>query len=108
MARAAILFEALWPALWLPLAVVGIFLCAALLDLPPLLPNGLHFALLALVVLTTLGLLVRGFRKIRLPDDYAADRRLESESGLIHRPLSVLTDKPATASLYPYPLGPPT
>lgn len=97
MARAAILFEALWPALWLPLTVVGVFLCAALLGLPPLLPNGLHLALLALVVLATLGLLVHGFRKIRLPDDHAADRRLESESGLIHQPLSVLTDKPATA-----------
>ena len=97
MARAAILFEALWPALWLPLGVVGVFLCAALLDLLPLLTNVLHWALLAIVVLATLGLLVRGFRKIRLPDDHAADRRLESESGLIHQPLSVLTDKPATA-----------
>ena len=30
-ARAAILFEALWPALWPPLAVFGIFLCLAFL-----------------------------------------------------------------------------
>jgi uncharacterized protein (TIGR02302 family) len=30
-----------------------------------------------------------------LPSDRAADRRLETQSGLIHRPLSVLTDKPA-------------
>ena len=28
----------LWPALWPPLAVVGVFLCLALLNLPPLLP----------------------------------------------------------------------
>ncbi len=97
LARAALLFEALWPALWLPSAVVGVFLCAALLNLPGLLPNGLHFAVLAAVVVATLVLLVRGFRHIRLPDDHAADRRLETESGLTHRPLSVLTDKPATA-----------
>jgi uncharacterized protein (TIGR02302 family) len=97
LARAAILFEAIWPALWPPLAVIGVFLCAALLNLPPLLPGGVHLVLLLVVALTTLGLLVRGFRHIRLPDDRAADRRLETHSGLIHRPLSVLTDKPATA-----------
>ena len=97
LARAALLFEALWPALWPPLAVVGVFLCAALLNLPPLLPGLLHFSLLAVVLLVTAGLLVRGLRTIRLPDDRAADRRLERQSGLIHRPLSVLTDKPATA-----------
>ena len=39
LARAAILFEAVWPALWPPLAVIGVFLCAALLNLPPLLPQ---------------------------------------------------------------------
>jgi uncharacterized protein (TIGR02302 family) len=97
MARAAILFEAIWPALWPPLAVIGVFLCAALLNLPPLLPAVLQAAVLALVALAVVGLLFHGFRRIRLPDDRAADRRLETRSGLIHRPLSVLTDKPATA-----------
>jgi len=97
LARAAILFEALWPALWPPLAVIGVFLCAALLNLPPLLPASLHVALLSMVLLAVAVLLFRGFRNIRLPDDRAADRRLETRSGLIHRPLSVLTDKPATA-----------
>ena len=95
LARAAILFEAVWPALWPPLAVIGVFLCAALLNLPPLLPPFLHVAVLVLVLLAVAGLLFRGFRNIRLPDDPAADRRLETRSGLIHRPLSVLTDKPA-------------
>jgi uncharacterized protein (TIGR02302 family) len=96
LARAAILFEAVWPALWPPLAVTGVFICAALLDLPPLLPAALHVALLALVALAFVGLLIRGVRHIRLPDDGAADRRLETRSDLVHRPLSVLTDKPAT------------
>jgi uncharacterized protein (TIGR02302 family) len=97
LARAAILFEAVWPALWPPLAVIGVFLCAALLNLPPLLPASLHVAVLAGVVLAVASLLFRGLRNIRLPDDRVADRRLETRSGLIHRPLSVLTDKPATA-----------
>ena len=97
LARAAILFEASWPALWPPLAVMGIFLSAALLDLPRLLPASLHVALLAVVLLAVVGLLFLGFRHVRLPDDRAADRRLEKQSGLIHQPLSVLTDTPATS-----------
>ena len=60
MARAAILFEAVWPALWPPLGIVGVFLCAALLDLPPLLPGSLHVAVLALVLLAVVGLLFTG------------------------------------------------
>ncbi|HEY1412464.1 MAG TPA: DUF4175 family protein, partial [Rhodopila sp.] len=96
LARAAILFEAVWPALWPPLGVVGIFLCLALLDLLPLLPGWLHSGVLAFLALAFAGLLVRGLWRVRLPDDRAADRRLETHSGLIHRPLSVLTDKPAT------------
>ncbi len=97
LARAAILFEAAWPALWPPLAVIGVFLCLALLSLPPLLPGWLHAALLLLMLLAVIGLLVRGLRHIRVPDNRAADRRLETRSGLVHRPLSVLTDKPATS-----------
>ena len=97
LARTAILFEAIWPVLWPPLAVTGVFLCAALLNLPQLLPPPLHVALVAAVLLAVAGLLFRGFRNIRLPDDRAADRRLETRSGLIHRPLSVLTDHPAVA-----------
>ncbi|MFL5257688.1 MAG: DUF4175 domain-containing protein [Rhodopila sp.] len=95
LARAALLFEAVWPALWPALAVAGLFLCAALLGLPPLLPNWLHLIVLALFLVAFLGLLVRGLRSITLPDDRAADRRLEGQSGLVHRPLSVLTDTPA-------------
>jgi uncharacterized protein (TIGR02302 family) len=97
LARAALLFEAIWPAIWPSLAVIGLFLCAALLDLPQLLPGWLHIALLALVLVTVALLLFRGLRTVRLPDNRAADRRLEMRSGLVHHPLAVLTDKPATA-----------
>src|ERR1700735_4642421 len=40
VARSAILFERIWPALWPALGVAGLFVCAALLDLPELLPPG--------------------------------------------------------------------
>ena len=95
LARGAILFETVWPALWPAGAAVGIFLCAALLNLPSLLPGWLHLAILAAVLAVVLSLLVRGLRSISLPDNRAADRRLEARSGFVHRPLSVLTDKPA-------------
>ena len=95
LARAAILIEAVWPAIWPPLAVLGAFLCLALLNVPVLLPRWAHVGLLAAVLLAVVGLLFRGLYGIRLPDDRAADRRLEKRTGLVHRPLSVLTDKPA-------------
>jgi uncharacterized protein (TIGR02302 family) len=95
LARLALLFERVWPALWPPLGVVGLFLCAALLDLPRRLPPTLHLALLVVTFVAVLLLLVRGFKGHATPDDAAADRRLEVASGLRHRPLSVLTDRPA-------------
>ena len=42
LARLAILFERIWPALWPALGVAGLFVCVALLDLPRLLPPWLH------------------------------------------------------------------
>ena len=47
------------------------------------------------------GLLVRGLRGIAAPDDKAADRRLELASGLPHRPLAVLTDRPSRGARGP-------
>src|ERR1700722_2932312 len=95
LARQALLFERLWLALWPPLGLIGAFVCAALLDLPSLLPPVLHVGLLVLVGVAVLALLVNGLRRIVAPDLAAADRRLEQVSGLSHRPLAVLTDRPA-------------
>ena len=97
LARLAILFERLWPALWPPLGVAGLFICVALLDVPSVLPPWAHVALLAITGIAILVLLARGLRGLALPDGGAGDRRLELASGLRHRPLSVLTDRPASA-----------
>jgi uncharacterized protein (TIGR02302 family) len=101
LARLAILFERIWPALWPPLGVAGLFVLAALLDLPRLLPPWWHIGLLAVTGLLIAFLLFRGLRSIAAPDDKAADRRLELASGLAHRPLSVLTDRPARGAAGP-------
>jgi uncharacterized protein (TIGR02302 family) len=95
LARTAILFERIWPVLWPPLGVAGLFVCAALLDLPRHLPPWWHIGLLAVTAALILALLARGLWHVAAPDDRAADRRLELASGLSHRPLQVLTDRPS-------------
>ncbi|MDQ2105720.1 DUF4175 family protein, partial [Azospirillum isscasi] len=78
-ARAALLWERLWPALWAPAAIAGAFLALALLNLLPLLPGWLH-ALLLLLFAAAIGWTGwRGLRAFRLPDEDAARRRLERD-----------------------------
>ena len=77
------------------LAVLGLFLILALLDLPRQLPAALHILLL-IGFAAALGLVGwRAFRGFVPPGDAVAERRLERESGLSHRPLAVLADRPA-------------
>ncbi len=95
LARAVLLFERVWPALWPPLGVAGALACAALLELPSWLPPQAHLALLVAAGILVLALLVRELLRITAPDAAEADRRLETASGLTHRPLAVLTDRPA-------------
>lgn len=95
LARLVLFFESAWPAFWPPAGLAGAFLCAALLGLPGLLPPALHLALLVVWGLAELLLLARAVRAVRLPAAGAADRRLEMASGLAHRPLATLADRPA-------------
>jgi uncharacterized protein (TIGR02302 family) len=95
LARAALWFEQLWPAIWPALGVAGVLLCLALLDVLPLLPGWAHALTLAAFGVTMLGLLIRGIGRISRPGTTDADRRLERASGLRHRPLETLGDRPA-------------
>lgn len=97
LARAALWWEAAWPAAWPVLGVVGLFAVFALLGIPALLPAWLHLAIL-LALLGALGWAAwRGWMRFRMPDAAATDRRLERASGLPHRPLATLQDRPATS-----------
>lgn len=95
LARLALLWEALWPNLWPILGVAGVFAALALFDVLPLLPGWLH----GLVLLVNAGalawLLWRAVRRFRLPPPGAAERRLERDSAIAHRPLSTLVDMPS-------------
>jgi uncharacterized protein (TIGR02302 family) len=97
LARLVLWWEAAWPALWPPLGVLGLFLAAALLGLPQALPGPVHAALLALAALLLAAVSWRSLRAFRRPGPEAAARRLEADSGLRHRPLSALADRPVTA-----------
>ena len=99
LARAALFWERLWPAAWPALCVLGIFAVLALFDLLPLLPGMVHAALLGAFALALLGTVLWGWRRIfgpdSLPDRIAARRRIERSSGLPHRPLAALADRPS-------------
>jgi uncharacterized protein (TIGR02302 family) len=94
LARVTLWWEQAWPALWPALAVLGVFLILGLFDLLPLLPGLLHAALLlgfgaafVVVLATTAGIVI--------PNRFAARRRIERASGLQHRPLQALADRPS-------------
>jgi uncharacterized protein (TIGR02302 family) len=95
LARAVLVFEALWRALWPAWMVAGAVLCLALLDVLPMLGGWLHAAVLLVAAVAFVVLLVHGLWRVRLPDATTVDRRLETQSGLRHRPLSVAADEPA-------------
>jgi uncharacterized protein (TIGR02302 family) len=101
LARLALLWERLVPAVGPAAAVAGLFLALALFDLPARLPGFLHAALLAAFAALFVAALVVGLRHLRLPDREAARRRLETQSGLAHRPLAALEDKLAGGSADP-------
>ncbi len=96
VARLVLWVEQLWPALWPALAVIGVYACLALLNVPALLPPEGRIAVLAIALLL-LGVAVwRGVRRSVRPGAEAVDRRLERDSGLRHRPLAALTDRPSS------------
>jgi uncharacterized protein (TIGR02302 family) len=97
LARAALLWERIWPACWPAFAILGTFLVLGLFDLLPLLPGMLHAALLLLFGAAFVVALAAMTRGLVLPDRIAARRRIEQASGLRHRPLQALADRPSAA-----------
>ena len=96
LARLALFWERLWPALWPAVGVGGIFLALALFDVLPGLPGWLHFLVLIAFIGTFGFALRRAVMGLAVPGAAASRRRLETKSGLEHRPLSVLGDALAT------------
>ena len=98
LARAALFWERVWPAMWPALCVIGAFIIVALFDLFATLPGWLHAVLLvgfavALIAAGYWG--IHGVRSAAPTDRLAARRRIEQASGLSHRPLAALADQPS-------------
>jgi uncharacterized protein (TIGR02302 family) len=101
LARAAILWERVWPALAPLLGLTGVFAVVALTGLLPLLPGWLHLVVLGLFLCAACIAVAWGVRQIRLPGAAEGERRLERASGLAHRPLASLADRPAGGATDP-------
>ncbi len=96
-ARMALLGQALWSAFWPGQIILGSFLLLALSDALPRLGGWTHAAVLAALAAALAWVLWRAWRRFRLPTPEAADRQVERASGLRHRPLASLDDRPAAA-----------
>lgn len=91
LVRLALLWERAWPALAAALSLLALFLALALFDAAPLLPFWLHAALAPAFAAAVAVPLWRAWRVERPSADDVA-RRLERDSGAVHRPLAALAD----------------
>jgi uncharacterized protein (TIGR02302 family) len=90
-ARRALLFEKLWPRVWLPLAVCGVFVLLSAVEFWQVLPPRVHLGLLwAFGVALGLSFLPLLFWR-RPPRDTSL-ARIERASALDHRPLTAYKD----------------
>ncbi len=94
----ALVWERAWPALWPIVALLGIFLALALFDIPTRLGASLHWLLLAVLVLAFTAAAYDSARRFSWPNRSAARRRIETASGLDHRPLTAIEDNLASGS----------
>lgn len=100
-ARFVIAMNRLWPAVWLPIGVCGLFLVLSLFGVWRYLPYEMHkgslWALGALLFISFIPLL-----RVRFPSRIEALRHLETMAGLPHRPATsyhdVISEAPSPAT----------
>jgi uncharacterized protein (TIGR02302 family) len=91
----ALVWEALLPAAWPLMGVLAVWASLALLGIPAWLPASLYLALAIAGAGFLAYLALAAVRRIAWPGAHAAERRLERDSGLRHRPFATLRDTPA-------------
>ena len=96
--RIVLFWERLWLALWPAVGVAGLFVALSLLDVWTLVTGWVHVVALLAFAGAVGGALWRGLSGLSMPDGEDARRRLETQSELLHRPLTTLEDTLATAS----------
>src|SRR5919106_6201473 len=98
LARASLLWERTWSALWPVTGILCLFLAVAMFDVLPLTPGWLHLAVLLCFASALLFTGWRALRRLAIPDTEQARRKLERDSKLSHRPFAALNDRLATNS----------
>lgn len=101
LARLSLFWENTWPLLWPPLGLAGAFIALALFNILPLLPGWLHALVLLGFAAAFLIAARRSLRHLGVPSAASATRRLETDSGLAHRPLVTMEDRPALGVVDP-------
>jgi len=92
--RRVMFLERLWPRLWLPVGVAGAFVLVSLFGLWSWLAHDVHLGLLWGFAVALVAAFVPALR-VRIPTRDEALRRLETRSGVPHRPGTALEDQPA-------------
>lgn len=92
VARALLVWQGFWPAIWPAVGIAGVFLVLALFGIFGVLPLLLHWLVLAGFGTMIVWSLWRGFRGFKWPTRNEAFRHLERSSGLTHTPLSAYED----------------
>ncbi|WP_281684028.1 TIGR02302 family protein [Thalassobaculum salexigens] len=104
LSKAVLGWERLWPSLWPPIVIAATFIALALIGVPHWLGDLTygwgHLALLLILGAAFLWSLRRGAVRWQPATHGDAVRRLERDSGLTHRPLSSLADRPADEANY--------
>ncbi len=101
-AQAAILWERAWRRLWPCVTVAIVFLSIALLDILPVLPYWAHWLALMAFGLLFLDRVRRVFQTSYRVSAEDVRNRIETDSGLAHRPLTTLEDHPVPPAARPY------
>lgn len=91
-ARWVLAWEALWPLFWPLPSLILLFLALALFDVLPRLGGWVHLGVL-LAFAAALAWAGRRLFRYAPPGPDRAERRLEEDSGLAHRPLAALKDR---------------
>lgn len=104
--RWALLFERLWPRIWVLIGLAGFFLLVSLVGVWPLLSDVAHLALLVAFAAAAIAALLFAVR-VPFPSREEAVRRIERVSGVPHRPASSYedtitanADDPRTAAIW--------
>lgn len=91
-ARFVLVWESLWPRLLPLLGLAGIFVVLAFLRAFAAVPAGVHAAILAVFALAATAAAIHAAGGLAPVGRAAARRRVELDSGLVHRPLTAVED----------------